>query len=142
MSDPLSTAANIFATIGFSAGFSRILYGLISSIRNAPKEIRQLAAELESLSATFAGIEAIGRDLPSCNALTGEFLNRLRSCMADLEDLERTVRKLEKCLSQNSIRKSLAMAQWPFSESTAIQFSRRVQSYHVTLSLALITLQM
>ena len=142
MSDPLSTAANVFATVGFSAGLSRILYKLVSSIQNAPQEIHHLAVELETMSATFAGIEAISRDLPSHNAFSEEFLDRLRSCMADLEDFGRTVEKLEKGLRQNLMRKSLARVQWPYNESAAIQFSRRVQSYHVTLSLALMTLQM
>jgi hypothetical protein len=142
MSDPLSTIANVLATVGFSAGFSGILYRLICSLQNAPKEIHQLATELEALSATFAGIEAISRELPSHNALSEIFLDRLRNCMADLEELERAAKKLEKCLRANSMRKSLASIQWSYNKSTAIQFSRHVQSYHVTLSLALITLQM
>ena len=142
MSDPLSTVANVLATLGFSAGFSGILYRLISSIQNAPKEIHQLATELEALSATFAGIEAISRELPAHNALSKEFLDRLRNCMADLEELEGAAKKLEKCLRVSSMRKSLASLQWSYNKSTAIQFARRVQSYHVTLSLASITLQM
>jgi hypothetical protein len=142
MSDPLSTVANVLATLGFSAGFSGILYGLISSIQNAPKEIHQLATELEALSATFVGIEAISRELPPYNALSEEFLDRLRSCMADLGELERAAKKLEKCLGVNPMRKSLASIQWSYNKATAIQFPRHVQSYHVILSLALITLQM
>jgi hypothetical protein len=142
MSDPLSTAANVLATLGFSAGFGGILYRLISSIQNAPKEIRQYATELEALSATFAGIEAISRELPSHNALSGDFLDRLRNCTADLEELERAVKRLEKCLRVSFMRKSLASIRWSYNKSTAVQFLRYTQSYHAALSLALTTLQM
>jgi predicted RNase H-like nuclease (RuvC/YqgF family) len=142
MSDPLSTAASVLATLGFSAGFGGILFRLISSIQNAPKEIHQLATELKALSAALAGIEAISRELPPNDVFSEEFLDRLRRCTADLEELERAVKRLEKCLRVNSMGKSLASIRWSYNKSTATQFSKHIQSYHVTLSLALITLQM
>jgi hypothetical protein len=142
MTDILSTTANVLATIGFSAGFCNILYKLVLSIGNAPQEIHKLALELEALSTAFAGIEVISRDLPSHNALSGEFIGQLRSCMADLGDLERSVRRLEKSLNQDTVKKSLARVQWQYQGPFAIQFARRVQLYHITLSLALTTLQM
>lgn len=139
MPDPLSTTASVFAVIGFAAGLSGVLYRFVSSIRDAPKEISHLTAELEALSGTFASIEAISRDLPSRNALSVEFLGRLRSCMAEFEDLERSVRKLERYLKQNPV---MAKVRWPYGEPSAVQFSRRLRSYHVTFSLALTALQM
>jgi hypothetical protein len=62
--------------------------------------------------------------------------------MADLEERERAVKKLEKCSEANLTRKSLASIEWSYNKAAAIRFSRHVQSCHVTLSLALITLQM
>ncbi|KAI9769608.1 MAG: hypothetical protein M1839_003610 [Geoglossum umbratile] len=141
MAYPLSTTANILATIGFTAGLSRLLYGFFSSVRDAPSEIRRLAAELEALSTTFAGIEALDRELPARNAFSRDFLGRLRNCMADFEELEKRVRKSEKRLGQNPVTKIWARVQWPYRELVMAQFTKRVQSYHVTFSLALMTLQ-
>jgi len=142
MSYTFSTAANAITAVGFGTSLSCILFRLVSSIRDAPEEIHQLAARLETLSATFASIEAISRDLPSCNQFSGEFLDQLRSCMADFEGLEKNIRSLQRCLRQNRMRKFWSQAQWPFHKASTRRFMNHVQSFHVTFSLALAALQM
>jgi hypothetical protein len=142
MSNSLSVTANIFATVGFAAQFSRILYRFVLSIRDAPEEISQITAEVEVWSSAFNSIAAIIRVLPSRDTIPAEILVQLRNCVVDLEHFEKKIRKLEKRLMKTPMQRLVARVQWPYSELSAAQLLRRVQSYHITLSLTLATLKM
>ncbi|KAI9766946.1 MAG: hypothetical protein M1840_006243 [Geoglossum simile] len=141
MSDTFSTTANTITAVGFCISLGCILFRFVSSIRDAPEEIHQLAAELEVLSVTFASIEAISRDLPSCNQFSGEFLDRLRSCTADFEGLEKNIRPLQKRLRQNRMRNFWIQAQWPLYKASTRRLINNVQSCHVAFPLGLAALQ-
>jgi hypothetical protein len=140
--DPLSITANTVAVVGFAGQSCRLLYEFLRTVSDAPQEIQQHITALKALSSTFAGIQTLGQHMPAELAWSSGFRARLSECMADFQATEIKMKKLNEHLEKGRLRRTWARVKWSSSDHYLRRFFTRVQAYHTTFSLDLLTLHM
>ena len=142
MGDPLSVTANLVAVIGIAGQSCRLLFEFLQTVSEAPKEIQQQITALKALSSTFRGIQTLGQHMPAELAWSSEFHALLLECMTDLRAMESKMKKLNEHLERGRMRRTWARLKWSSSDLDLRKFLARVQTYHTTFSLDLLTLHM
>jgi hypothetical protein len=66
----------------------------------------------------------------------------LSNCMADFRVMESRLRRLNGHLEKGGLRRTWARLKWSSTDHYLHRFFTRVQTYHVTFSLDLLTLHM
>lgn len=140
--DPVSMTANTVAIVGFAGQSGRLLYEFLRTLSDAPKEIQQHIATLKALSSTFAGIQTLGQHMPAELAWSSGFRARLSECIEDFQAAEIKMKKLNEHLEKGHLRRTWARLKWSSSDNYLRSFFTRVQTYHTTFSLDLLTLHM
>jgi len=142
MADPLSVTAGTLAILGFAAQSSKLLYEFLRTVSEAPKEIRQHLSTIHALASTFQAIGSLGQQIPPEYAWSPEFKDNLNACVADLRDVEVEMKRLRKQLEKGSMRRAWTRLMWSSKDCYLQKFFVRVQTYHATFALHLLTLHM
>lgn len=143
MGDPLSVTASTIAIISFAGGSCQFLLDFFRTVSGAPKDIQHHVVDLRALRSTFAAIETLGNEIALEKLLPQEFHNRLKECMNDIQAIEMKVRKANENLERGKSRRTWAKLKWSSSADHWLsRFFTRVQTYHVTIGLDLLVLQM
>jgi hypothetical protein len=142
MAEALSVTANIFAVVSFAGESSKFLFEFFRAASGAPEEIQHQILTLRTLCSIFASIHALGSLLPREHAWTNDFQDRLTACTADLHNVESKLKKLHGRLEKGGLWKTWAKIKWTADDYYWQRFFARVQMYHATFSLDLLTLNM
>jgi hypothetical protein len=146
MSDPLSVTANVFAVVGFSLQSCVYVLRFFERISDAPSEVEHNMVWLRALHATFSELQEIGNDVRLQDAqveLPSGFNARLEGCRADLLEVESRIYRIGQKLKAGRLLQTWARVKYSLSsEEWLAKFSRRLQTYHTTFALDLMTIQM
>jgi hypothetical protein len=139
--DPVSTIASVITLIGATGGTIRVIHDTITSIKDAPKDIRRQCKRLECLCVTLNSIVRTCQHLPDeCQVdidLCGieEFIDEARALEANLN--ARRVR-----VAGKNIAKFHESCKWLFSDRQLKRFFESLDQWDAILSQALQVVQM
>ncbi|KAI0108613.1 hypothetical protein GGR51DRAFT_514402 [Nemania sp. FL0031] len=130
--DPLSIIASItgIATAGIS--LSRALYDAISTLRNAPKEVSQIARGLYELSSTFRELQRVLKE--------GQDIYRrklVRRVASAIKRVSRVQREIQGLLHDSG---ALTTLKWIFRKSKTMELLYTIESHKTGIGVILQTM--
>jgi hypothetical protein len=145
MPDPFSFIANVTAVLGVTAQSCQYLMTFFSNILDAPAEIEHYSRWLRALLSTLSELQRLIDD-PSIQkqlSFNADFTRCLKDCKDDLQDMESRVLATSHKLKANRVRRNWTKFKYGFmSEHSMAKFSRRLQMYQSTFSIALASNQL
>ncbi|KAI1125084.1 hypothetical protein F5Y10DRAFT_284511 [Nemania abortiva] len=132
--DPLSVIASItgIATAGIS--LSRALYDAISTLRNAPKEVSQIARGLYELSSTFRELQRVLKD--GRDVYRRKLIRRVASA---IKRVGRVQREIQDLLDGSG---ALAKLRWVFRKAKTMELLYAIESHKTAISVILQTMML
>jgi hypothetical protein len=115
--DPFSVTAGVAGLLSLSLQISQILTGYIDSVKNAPKEAKELAAKLTALISVLEQLERfIEKHAGACNFDESSVLyGTTKRCNESLEHLQLTLEKFTSSTSGDSSTWRRIL-QWPLTK--------------------------
>ncbi|KAK8055165.1 ankyrin [Apiospora rasikravindrae] len=138
MADPLSIAASIAGLASLAAGAFKTLNDYRAAVRDAPRDVDNLATELRTLSGMLRNLELLASSLQP-KGETKVYLHE--SQITPIAELIRCIDiKLDK--AQNDFRATrfkgtFRSLRWPFSASEVEKMVEQLRTYKATIILAL-----
>lgn len=111
MSDPLSPLASVIAIAGGALESIRTLSGILRRFSNAPAQVHEWLAMLESLSSTLLSLQQCGGHLDLNNRFSSNFRQRLLSCV---NQLQRKISEIARIHTELVMRSSDRKKQWDY----------------------------
>ncbi|KAI1114886.1 hypothetical protein F5Y14DRAFT_460976 [Nemania sp. NC0429] len=130
--DPLSIIGSIAGISTAGISLSRAIYDVISSVRNAPKEVSDIAKGLCDLSITLKELRRVlngGRDV-----YRRKLIRRLASAIRRVGQVQGEIKSLLEGTS------SLAKLKWIFRKSKVTELLYAIESHKTSISLILQTM--
>lgn len=139
--DGLSTAASIIAVVQLTEEVIKICYGYAMTAKDARRDIRALADELESLQDVLGDIRDVFERPEAYTSLStlGRLVrpgSTLEKCSKYLEDLKRELESAKHPGITNQMKTVLG---WPLKRRDTSRTIDLIRSYRDTLSLAINT---
>jgi hypothetical protein len=116
MIDPFTVATGLAGLLSLTIEVTKILYGVVNSSKNAPKNAKELLQELDQIQRVLTSLEGFLRDE---NAKHGSFKETSVLIVAtngfskEIEDLKRKVQKLS--IGQG-LSRAVERGKWYFEE--------------------------
>ncbi|CAN9179736.1 unnamed protein product [Alternaria alternata] len=139
--DPVSTIASVITLIGATGGTIKVIHDTITSIKDAPRDIRRQCKRLECLCVTLNSIVRTCQHLPDeCEVdvdLCGieEFIDEARALEANLNARRARV-------AGKNIARFHESCKWLFSDRQLKRFFESLDQWDTILSQALQVVQM
>ncbi|KAK2777001.1 hypothetical protein CKAH01_12267 [Colletotrichum kahawae] len=90
----VEAGATIVGLVGFGLTSLKAFYQFISSVKDGPEKVRDLANDLRSLQAAYERIQALG-DLPGIFASSPSLPDLLKDCNESIGKLQKKIGKLQ-----------------------------------------------
>lgn len=134
MGEVLGISASLIAIIQLTGTVTCLGWGYISGVKRAPKDLRDLVDELNSLSKVLSIVQDLAAD-PNKKSTALQKLDDtngpLKLCARDLEDLRL---KLEPRGGFKGFMDNIA---WPLKETDTLQYIARLERHKTLLIFAL-----
>jgi hypothetical protein len=135
MADPVSILASIAGVATAGVSISMCLYDITHTLKQAPKEVADMAKELSLLSSILRNLRSVikqsaGLCKPRLIADTKEVLGKIKGVFRDIKALAR-----DSCSALNRLK-------WLFRSSRAKAMLARIEGFKATVNLILGTLQL
>lgn len=130
MAEILGLAVNIVTLIQLTGKITCLGYGYISGVKRAPKDLRDLVNELNTLSQILEILQDYADKNPDSTALL-KLDTPLQECVVELKKLEI---KLE---PQDGLKGFLGNLKWPLKEVETLQYVARIERHKNLFILAL-----
>lgn len=139
--DGLSAAASVIAVVQLTEEIIKICYGYAMTAKDARRDIRALADELESLQDVLADIQRLSESPEAHTRLSrlGRLVQPgipLEKCSRCLEELKG---KLESTRDPGTMNQIKTVLGWPFKRKDTTRAIDLVRSYRDMLSLVINT---
>lgn len=136
--DPLSIAASVAGLVSLGAEAIKIIGEYYTSAKNAPKDIRNIKTELESLSIILQRLELLLRSgKTGSNSFSFDTSSVLATALISCESKIREVTaKLERP-KDGSAARMWERLKWPFSEKEVQKLLETLQRYIHTFQFSL-----
>lgn len=134
MADPLSVTSALIAIVTATIQSSRALYQAIQSLRDHPRAVRLLTAELESLEAVLASLHAFSGNDPSILVPLKLPLTQCTMACADFRDL------LIRCTKHSAASTATSFRDWArlkYMDGDVNGFTAMLSGYKSTIAIAL-----
>lgn len=131
--ETLAITASIIALIQLAGRATSVGYSYISGVKRAPKDLRELVAELSSLTEVLAILQDYADKKPQLAALEtlGGKGGPLHRCARELERLQLELG------SMDGLRGVIDNLRWPLKEPETLQYISRIEQYKSLFTLAL-----
>lgn len=146
--DPLSVTASVIAIIGLASKIISLCQGYVTTLKDAPSDLRNIMVEAGSLKSVITSLEFFlstwgpGNMLNIVKSLEGPEgpLEASRKALVDLEKLFPSAAEHNATgTKRRATTISYAKLAWPFKEEKARKLLNDISRYKATISLALIT---
>lgn len=135
--EAIGAVAGIVALVQLSAKLVELSCSYIEEAKQAPKNSRELAAELKSLSEVLIVLEGYTNKNPQAEAL--RVLNSqagpILECILELEELQR---KLDPNM-RKGLKKVFRSLKWPLKEAETMQIIARIERQKSLFNIAMNT---
>ncbi|MCJ1382294.1 hypothetical protein MMC17_005407 [Xylographa soralifera] len=146
MADPVSTVANVSAMLSLVDVVCRAgkeLFMFFTAIKDASKDIRKVAEELQQFVALLTIVQATVEQRETSNFTNGSepslsaIVEALKGCQSELIELSLFVDKLRPNLQHGKAIKLASKVRWVMDEKRVIQSCQRLERRKLTLITAL-----
>lgn len=148
MAEVLGVGANVIAIIQISGQIIRLCKKYIETVQDAPSDLRLILIEISMLKSIFDSLKF----LAECSGGVSTIVDTLSGMDGPIARCHRSIKDLSKLLPQESsqalgkdrskkgrLHLTLVSLAWPLKETRAKKLLHEIQSYKLTISLALTT---
>jgi hypothetical protein len=133
MADPVSLLGTIAGVASLAASVSVTLYDVIGVVKNAPKDMSEIAGDLSLLSSILENVREI---VQHPGIYKGKLAHDLIRILSKVEELAREIkRKLKN-------RRGIKQVVWLFRSRTVKELRGKIKAQKSTLNTVLSTLQL
>lgn len=139
MADPLSLAASFMGIAGVSAQALQICYTIYQyygGVKNAPKEMKNVVNELETLHPLLSNLRNLAITNPQMVAVQ-VFSNKDGVLDQYQTVLETLVKVLKKSSASKGVQGRLERLLWPLREGETLKYLTQIERIKQTLTIAL-----
>ncbi|KAG1804443.1 uncharacterized protein BJ212DRAFT_1394146 [Suillus subaureus] len=127
--DPITAGVTIITLIQTIAQTSALVYGYISSVRNADSSCQTLLNQLNSILGVLTAVKEIQNDSSLPNNLR-DVLSRLMAENGPITKLHEELKKLLRDKQENRKIGKISRLMWPFKEEKAATIVERLKSFY------------
>ena len=144
--DPVSAAANVAALVGLAdiaIRASKDLYTFFKEIKDTPKEVSLLSAELQEVGTILSEIRDFSTQYGNSPFTTKDRLNlqgilsTLKACEQDVVNMRKKLKSLDTGTSQAKAKKLASQLHWVFMKDKVERFQRELGRHKALLSTTL-----
>jgi len=141
MADPLSIAAGVTGLLGFALHGSRRMVEFIESIRDAPKDIAAISADLKALYEVLASLAGMQDQFDRNPTMSSYLRVPLENCVDIFTDFTTTLNQYIVTTRDGTVKvRTWKNIVWAFKEKEINLFRDTVLAYKASLSLAVGTM--
>ena len=141
MADPLSIAAGVTGLLGFALHGSRRMVEFIESIRDAPKDIAAISADLKALYEVLASLAGMQDQFDRNPTMSSYLRVPLENCVDIFTDFTTTLNQYVATTRDGTVKvRTWKNIVWAFKEKEINLFRDTVLAYKASLSLAVGTM--
>lgn len=139
MAGPLSVAGSIAGLVSIADSVFTRTYRYARGVKNAEKDIAELASGIRSLSGLLHGLALVIEELQKDTTSETNFrLHHINACRATLTKVENKLEKLDPATPRDSRTVTLSKRlKWPFSSSETKELIVEVERHKTTINIAL-----
>ena len=137
MGDPLSIASGIAGLVAIADTIFSRTYRYARLVKNAEKDVEELASEIRSLSGLLHGLALVLNELEAETSERNFRLHHINSCRGTLTKIEKKLDNYDFGANKGIVDKTLRKLKWPFSVEETKELIAEVGRHKATINVAL-----